>query len=116
MHRKIPWNPCFPACSRSPPSFRRDLALRLSLRMRSADEVPSPGLRQVRRQIQQQPTASRGQLGTGSSTGSARYALQDAVVTQRNGRFCLPVKAEYRGQVPGMIQPISPPAGSDAFY
>ena len=29
--------------------------------------------------------------------------LQDAIVTMRNGRYCIPVKAEYKGQFPGMV-------------
>lgn len=29
--------------------------------------------------------------------------LQDAIVTMRNGRYCIPVKSEYKGQFPGMV-------------
>ncbi len=35
--------------------------------------------------------------------GSFRTYLQDAVITQRDGRYCIPVKAEYKGTVKGMV-------------
>lgn len=62
----------------------------------------SSGLRQVRRSIRLTNDKIRTQLAS-LVNGSTRSYLQDAVITQRNGRFCVPVKAEYRGQVPGMI-------------
>ena len=62
----------------------------------------SPGLRQVRRSMKLTNDKIRSQLSS-LVNGSTRAYLQDAVITQRNGRFCIPVKAEYRGQIPGMI-------------
>ena len=35
--------------------------------------------------------------------GSHRTYLQDAVITMRDNRYCIPVKAEYKSQVPGMV-------------
>ena len=62
----------------------------------------SPALFKIRRSMQQINDKVHAQLQT-MVNGSARTYLQDAVVTMRNGRYCIPVKAEHRGQVPGMI-------------
>ncbi len=71
----------------------------------SEDEISddaSPALRSVRRSIRTANDRIHSTL-SGMVNGSARSYLQDAVITQRNGRYCIPVKAEYRSQVPGMI-------------
>ncbi|POP32145.1 endonuclease MutS2, partial [Lactonifactor longoviformis] len=66
-----------------------------------ADDA-SPGLKQIRRSMKNTNDRIHTELNSFVSGGSRSY-LQDAVVTMRNGRYCIPVKAEYRGQVPGMI-------------
>ena len=71
----------------------------------SEDEISddaSPNLRQIRRSMKVTNDRIHSQL-SGLVNGGARTYLQDAVITMRNGRYCLPVKAEYKGQVPGMI-------------
>lgn len=71
----------------------------------SEDEISddaSPALRQVRRNMKLVNDRIHTQLA-GLVNGSARTYLQDSVITMRNGRYCIPVKAEYKGQVPGMI-------------
>lgn len=62
----------------------------------------SPALFKIRRSMRQINDKVHSQLQT-MVNGSARTYLQDAVVTMRNGRYCIPVKAEHRGQIPGMI-------------
>ncbi|MBQ0000183.1 MAG: endonuclease MutS2, partial [Clostridiales bacterium] len=62
----------------------------------------SPNLRQIRRSMKATNDKIHSQLAS-LVNGSARTYLQDAVVTMRNGRYCVPVKAEHKGQVQGMI-------------
>ena len=71
----------------------------------SEDEISddaSAGLKQIRRSMKITGEKVHTQLA-GMVNGSARSYLQDAVITMRNGRYCVPVKAEYKSQVPGMI-------------
>lgn len=71
----------------------------------SEDEISddaSSGLKQIRRSMKITGERIHTQLA-GMVNGSARTYLQDAVITMRNGRYCIPVKAEYKSQVAGMI-------------
>ena len=63
----------------------------------------SPGLASVRRKIRSANDRIRDKLnGYLHSSSMARY-LQDAIITMRQGRYVLPVRAEYRSQVPGIV-------------
>jgi len=82
----------------------------------SEDEVSddaSSTLRSVRRQIGQMNDKVHSTLNS-LVHGSYRTYLQDPIVTMRDGRYCLPVKAGYRSQVPGMIHDQSS-TGSTVF-
>lgn len=61
----------------------------------------SPGLHKVRRSMHGINDRIHTQLN--SILNSCRSYLQDAVITMRDGRYCLPVKAEYKSQVSGMV-------------
>lgn len=62
----------------------------------------SPTLRQIRRGIKIANDRIHTQLNSIVNSNSRTY-LQDTVITMRNGRYCIPVKAEYKNQIPGMI-------------
>ena len=66
-----------------------------------ADDA-SPKLKNIRRSMLQTGDKIHGQL-TSMLSGSYRTYLQDAVITMRNNRYCIPIKAEYKGQVNGMV-------------
>ena len=92
------------------------LALEIRRCILSEEEIAddaSAGLKQIRRSMKNTNDKIHSQLSSYVS-GSARTYLQDAVVTMRNGRYCIPVKAEHKGQVPGMIHDQSS-TGSTVF-
>ena len=66
-----------------------------------ADDA-SPTLKHIRRSINLTNEKIHSQL-TSMVNGSYRTYLQDAVITMRNNRYCIPVKSEYKGNVSGMI-------------
>lgn len=61
----------------------------------------SPGLRHVRRSMKVINDRVHSQLN--ALLNANRSYLQDAVITMRDGRYCLPVKAEHKSQVSGMV-------------
>lgn len=65
-----------------------------------ADDA-SPALKSVRRSIRVVNDKLHSELG--SILNSSRNMLQDNIITMRNGRYCLPVKAEYKSQFHGMM-------------
>lgn len=67
-----------------------------------ADEASST-LHSIRRSIRGMNDRIHNQLSQMLGNSTTRGYLQDAVITMRDGRYCLPVKAEYKSQVPGMV-------------
>ncbi len=72
----------------------------------SEDEVfdgASPALARIRRQMKLANEKVRAKLNDMIHSPTYSKYLQDALVTIRNGRFVLPVKQEYRQNIPGLI-------------
>jgi DNA mismatch repair protein MutS2 len=67
----------------------------------------SPELARVRRAIGRAQDDARDR--TAALTRSAKYAraIQDAIVTVRNGRYVVPIKAEFAGEFPGIVHDTS---------
>lgn len=83
----------------------------------SEDEIAddaSPALSKIRKSIRGMNDRIHAQLTTIMNNSTTRTYLQDAVVTMRDGRYCLPVKAEAKGNVPGMVHDQSS-SGSTLF-
>ena len=83
----------------------------------SADEISddaSAALRDIRKEIRQTNIAIHNKLASIINSQSNKTILQDALITMRNGRYCVPVKAEYKNSFQGMIHDQSS-SGSTLF-
>lgn len=78
-----------------------------------ADDA-STALKSIRRNIQLTNDKLHQQLNKMIKSEETSSKLQDSLITMRNGRYCIPVKQEYRSQFPGMIHDQSQ-SGSTLF-
>lgn len=67
----------------------------------------SPTLADIRRKIRTQESKVRDQLGKYTHNSNLSKYLQDNIITMRNGRYVIPVRNEYRGEVPGLVHDTS---------
>ena len=70
-------------------------------------DTASATLRELRRKIHQTEDSIRTKLDNIIKNSTTNKFLQDAVVSLRNGRYVVPVRAEYRGEVGGVIHDVS---------
>ncbi len=72
----------------------------------SEDEMSdnaSPELKNIRRSIARQNDAIKNRLNNIMNSADNKGYLQDSIITIRDGRYVVPVKAEHRGKVPGIV-------------
>ena len=70
-------------------------------------DTASVTLHDLRRKIRQTEDSIRTKLDNIIRNSTTNKFLQDAVVSLRNGRYVVPVRAEYRGEVGGVIHDVS---------
>ena len=78
-----------------------------------ADDA-SPALFKIRKSIRSMNDRIHAQLASYMKDQTTRSYLQDAVVTMRDGRYCLPVRSESKNSIPGMVHDQSS-SGSTLF-
>ena len=76
---------------------------RCILNQQELSDAASPALANVRRSIRTSNDRIRDHLNGVIHSATYKNMLQDAIITIRNDRYCVPVKAEHRGSFPGMI-------------
>lgn len=87
-------------------STYKNIEERIDQAIISEDELSdnaSPTLRNIRRQIENKNTAVRNKLNSMINSSRMQKVLQDAIITIRQDRFVVPVKAENKKDVPGLV-------------
>ena len=77
-------------------------------------DTASAALADIRRKMRHASQKVREQLDSMIRSNAYQKYLQDQIVTMRGGRYVVPVKAEYRGEVPGLVHDTSS-SGSTLF-
>ena len=83
---------------------------KIFMSIRSEDEMDdnaSAELKNIRRKIRSAELNIRDRLEKMTRSSTVQKYLQDAIVTQRDGRFVVPVKAEFKSEVPGLLHDTS---------
>ncbi len=91
-------------------SSNRYLEERITRAIISEEEIAdaaSSELANLRRQMRAQNVRVRETLNHIVSSPTYSKYLQESLVTQRDGRFVIPVKSEHRGDIPGMVHDVS---------
>ncbi len=70
-------------------------------------DAASPALATIRRKIRNASARARDQLDKLVRSPAHQKHLQESIITQRGGRYVVPVKAEFRGEVPGLVHDTS---------
>lgn len=83
-------------------SLRREIERCIISEETMADDA-SFELKKIRRSILNTHSKIRSQLNSIINSSSYKTMLQDPIITMRNNRFCVPIKAEYKSQFKGMI-------------
>ncbi len=91
----------------SPNKYLEELIFTAILSEEEMADAASPALASIRRKIRNASARARDQLEKLVRSSSHQKHLQESIITQRGGRYVVPVKAEFRGEVPGLVHDTS---------
>lgn len=91
----------------TPNKYLEERILTIVLNEEEVSDNASPTLADIRRKMRAASSRVREQLDKLVRSPAYQKALQDPIVTIRSGRFVVPVKAEHRGEVPGLVHDTS---------